>query len=68
MFGGLVVATAITLACLAVFSYQWTYEQAKDELEEEMIRTYSEGGLKEKIIYQTGKLYEEMISEYEEKN
>ena len=65
---GVAVATLILAGLLFASSRQWTYERARNDLENEMVGRFNENMIKHRIIYETKQLFEEMISEYEQKN
>ena len=48
---GVAVATLILAGLLFASSKQWTYERARNELENEMIGKYNDNMMKPKIIY-----------------
>ena len=48
---GVAVALLINAILMFISSKQWTYERARNELENEMIGKYNDNMMKPKIIY-----------------
>ena len=48
---GIAIALLINVILMFIVSKQWTYERARNELENEMIGKYNDNMMKHKIIY-----------------
>ena len=68
IFAGVSIVAIFTAKVMYDKSQNWTYEQARLDVEKEMIGKYNESMMKHRIIYQTKQLFEDMITDYEEKN